>query len=101
MRIEDELKDMISDLQTKLERDETDMTSLERFRLLTEIKLLHMTMEDAKKMRENGHSEAEIRAYVEASKESIEELRHQGEESEGDHAVLFYDGGSPPRPPGV
>ncbi len=26
---------------------------------------------------------------------------HHGEESEGDHAVLFYDGGSPPRLPGV
>ena len=26
---------------------------------------------------------------------------HHGEESEGDHAVLFYDGGSPPSPPGV
>ena len=26
---------------------------------------------------------------------------HKGEESEGDHAILFYNGGSPPRPPGV
>ncbi|MCX5901447.1 MAG: glycosyltransferase family 39 protein [Proteobacteria bacterium] len=26
---------------------------------------------------------------------------HHGEESEGDHAVLFYGGGSSPRPPGV
>jgi 4-amino-4-deoxy-L-arabinose transferase-like glycosyltransferase len=71
-------------------------------------KLIHPEIEDTLTSHQGikavitdpGNAE-EVTAVFGPSSEQRIVKGHKGEESEGDHAILFYNGGSPPRPPGV
>jgi 4-amino-4-deoxy-L-arabinose transferase-like glycosyltransferase len=71
-------------------------------------KLIHPEIEDTLTLHEGiravitdpGNAEEVTAVFGSPSEQRIVK-GHKGEESEGDHTVLFYGGGSPPRPPGV